>query len=121
MFSYIATVEPEVEIVVDRPFLFVLRNTELNITTLVGRVENPNITTSSFVKPTVPNSTQDTKDYNENSKTMNISEINKKEIDNAKRQSNLQDTEINSSLANIRKRNTSMVITTPKNGKYHIY
>ena len=110
-------VEPEVEIVVDRPFLFVLRNTKLNITTLVGRVENPNITTSSFVKPTSPNTTQDTEDYNESSKTMNISKINKKEIDNVQRQSNLQDTEIKSSLSDIRKRNTSMVITTPKTGK----
>ena len=109
-------VEPEVEIVVDRPFLFVLRNTELNITTLVGRVENPNITTSSFVKPTLPNSTQDAEDYNESSKTVNVFKINKKEVDNAKKQINLQDTD-----ADIRKKNTSMVIITPKIGKYQIY
>ena len=113
-------VEPEVEIVVDRPFLFVLRNTKLNITTLVGRVENPNITTS-FVNPTPANSTQNAEDYHESSKTMNISKINKKEISNVKRQSNLQNTEINSSLADIRKRNTSMVKTTPKIGKYQIH
>ena len=114
-------VEPEVEIVVDRPFLFVLRNSELNITTLVGRVENPNMITSSFVKPTLPNSTQDAEDYNESSKTVNVFKINKKEVDNAKKQINLQDTERNSPLADIRKKNTSMVITTPKIGKYQIY
>ena len=108
-------------IVVDRPFLFVLRNTELNITTLVGRVENPNIITSPSVNPLLPKRTQDNQDYIEMSKAMNVPKIDNKKIDNEDSQGNLPGTNINSSAADIAKKNTSILITTPKIGKYQIY
>ena len=55
------------------------------------------------------------------SKAMNVPKIDNKKIDNEDSLSNLPDTNINSSVADIAKKNTSMFITTPKIGKYQIY
>ena len=54
IFTIVGTTEAELSIVVDRPFLFVLRNSEYSVSNLVGKVENPSVITSSKT-PTLKN------------------------------------------------------------------